>query len=113
MPKINRINNIQTYNCNNSIGHNKMHNHNYDYYDYYDNSIIVVFLLSIILNIKLIITLSKKNNNRQINTRRRRRFRIFNSNNESYTINNVNTQTEPEFLSIIVNPNNEFNIIKE
>jgi hypothetical protein len=111
MPKINRINNIQTYNCNNSIGHNKMHNHNYDYYDYYDNSLIVVFLLSIILNIKLIITLSKKNNNRQINTRRR--FRIFNSNNESYTINNVNTQTEPEFLSIIVNPNNEFNIIKE
>lgn len=106
MPKINRINNIQTYNCNNSIGHNKMHNHNYDYYD---NSLIVVFLLSIILNIKLIITLSKKNNNRQ----RRRRFRIFNSNNESYTINNVNTQTEPEFLSIIVNPNNEFNIIKE
>jgi hypothetical protein len=88
-----------------------MHNHNYDYYDYYDNSLIVVFLLSIILNIKLIITLSKKNNNRQINTRRR--FRIFNSNNESYTINNVNTQTEPEFLSIIVNPNNEFNIIKE
>ena len=68
----------------------------------YDNILFVLFLLSIILNINLIV-----------------KYRYNKTNYKYKKINNkikkksVEIQTEPEFISIILNPNNEYSMFKK
>lgn len=68
----------------------------------YDDILFVLFLLSIILNINLIV-----------------KYRYNKTNYKYKKINNkikkksVEIQTEPEFISIILNPNNEYSMFKK
>lgn len=96
MPKINRQNILNNPNrCNyNTSFNNKVINENVVEFD---DTLFIFFIISCILNIKLMISLS------------RNKYRI----NDKNKTNNKRLQTDPEFLSIIVNPDNEVCMLKK
>ena len=98
------INKISKYNVShyNNLDNNNNNNLDNNLHTNYDDILFVLFLLSILLNINLIA-----------------KFRYNKTNYKYKKINNkikkksVEMQTEPEFLSIIVNPNNELCMLKK
>ena len=92
------MNKISKYN----ISHyNNLYNNTNNLHTNYDDILFVLFLLSILLNINLI-----------------SKYKYNKANYKYKKINNkikkksVEIQTEPEFISIIVNPNQEYSILK-
>ena len=98
------INKISKYNVshyNNLDNNNNNLDNNNNLHTNYDDILFVLFLLSIILNINLIV-----------------KYRYNKTNYKYKKINNkikkksVEIQTEPEFISIIVNPNDDYSMLK-
>lgn len=85
------------------IKYNISHYNNLDNnYTNYDDILLLLFLLSILLNINLIA-----------------KYKYSKANHKYKKINNkikkksVEIQTEPEFISIILNPNNEYGMLNK
>ncbi len=95
------INKASKYNLSNHILDNNMDNDYNNSHTNYDDILFVLFLLSILLNINLIAKYKYNKANykyKRINNKLKKK--------------NVEIQTEPEFLSIILNPNDEYSMIK-
>ena len=92
------INKISNYNVSH---YNNLDKNNNNLHTNYDDILFVLFLLSILLNINLIA-----------------KYRYNKANYKYKKINNkikkksVEMQTEPEFISIIVNPNDDYSMLK-
>ena len=95
------INKASKYNLSNHILDNNMDNDYNNSHTNYDDILFVLFLLSILLNINLIAKYKYNKANykyKRINNKLKKK--------------NVEIQTEPEFLSIILNQNDEYSMIK-
>jgi len=92
------INKISKYNISH---HNNLENIYHNSHTNYDDILFVLFILSILLNINLI-----------------SKYKYSKANYKYKRINNkikkksVEIQTEPEFISIILNPNQEYGMLK-
>tara|TARA_B100000767_G_C19481412_1_gene416369 strand:+ start:369 stop:665 length:297 start_codon:yes stop_codon:yes gene_type:complete len=97
------INKISKYNIShfNNLDNNNNNNLDNNLHTNYDDILFVLFLLSILLNINLI-----------------SKYKYNKANYKYKKINNkikkksVEIQTEPEFISIILNPNDEYGMLK-
>tara|TARA_B110001450_G_scaffold33770_1_gene29087 strand:- start:13397 stop:13696 length:300 start_codon:yes stop_codon:yes gene_type:complete len=98
---INKFNKASKYNISNYNLDINMDNGYINSHTNYDDILFVLFLLSILLNINLIAKYKYNKANykyKRINNKIKKK--------------NVEIQTEPEFLSIILNPNDEYSMLK-
>ena len=95
---MNKFNKISKYNVS---YYNNLDNNYHNLDTNYDDILFVLFLLSILLNINLIVKYKYSNINYK-----------YKKINNKFKKKSVEIQTEPEFISIILNPNDEYGMIK-